>query len=257
MTTNQANATAPASALSLANIKSASFGPENIQKAGEFLEQMAAAGITQIVANGDWTKTGQLPAGYGISIRPVSKTVEVTATDGSKERVRENFAVLALAVPTVALLLQTEKGIDYVNNAVLRALEQKASNAVIRADDIGSVALPYTVDEFTTDASVGAQGIGLKTYTEMAPAMLKQLAAMGVKLDRAMLRMVLQSADFAGKLMPNITQGFWTKVINSAKLVAVRENMPVTIFDNWLASRDQTTAGAAQAFDENTEFAIG
>lgn len=255
MTTQPNTPTAPA--LSLANIKSTNFAPENIAKAGEMMQAMATAGITQIIANGDWATTGNLPAGFGISIRPVSRTVETTAADGTKERVRENFAVLALAVPTVALLMQSDKGAEYVHNAVLRALEQKASNAVIRADDLSQVSLPYTVDEFITDASVGAQGMGLKTYTELAPALLKQLAAMQIKLDRAMLRMVLQSADFASKLMPNITQGFWEKVINSAKGVAVREGMPVTIFDNWLTSRNTTTAGAAQAYDENAEFTIG
>ncbi len=243
--------------LTLGTVKSQYFSPAAMQAAIEAIQALQTDGVSPVITNGDWASTGKIAPGYGIAIRPVSKTVEKTDSKGQKYNERETMAVGIFALPALEALMETAEGTDFVRAAVNRVMEQKATSAILRADgDYSNVSLPYSIESFIQNAGLGATGIGLKSYTDLAPTILERLRGMNITVDKQILRLILQSTDFANKLLPRVPQPFWVRVLQAAKAAAITKALPVTVFDHWLVTRDTVSGTGDTAITEDTEFNI-
>lgn len=197
----------------------------------------------------------------GLLVLPQSETVEVSKSDGTKEKVRKLKRIILAAVPTMQALANDAKGAEYIENAVLAAYAAKLRNAFIRVTDDakaiadGNLRLPLTIADFVEKSSTGAQDQGLSAFNNMANDMVKMLGNKGIPINKSLLRQVLQSAQFANALFPKVAQGVWVKVLEAAKSVATQRNLKTDIFEHWIATRDTYTEEVAVS--EDTEFSFG
>lgn len=214
--------------------------------------------LTPPIVNGDWPETGVIPAGYGLLIMPISETVVLgSGKDAAKGR-KFKHCIIAM-VPTLDVVIgHLDKegkatGREYVESAVLSAMQAKLRNGLSRIDgeDKSKAKLAFTVDEFLERADRGVPDQGLQAYKKVAPILVKALAKHDINLNMQVLRQVLQQTKFAEALFPNVAQVVWQKVITKGRDEAVKASEKTEIFDKWLAERD--TAANETAL-EDVEF---
>lgn len=198
--------------------------------------------LTNPIINGDWAQKGELPDGYGLLIMPISKTVSASADGTVKKRVFEHCIIAACPTLPVVLAYQDKDGKatgeEYVESAVLSAMQAKLRNGLSRTDDPKDAKLAYTVEEFITSAERGAADQGLAAYKHVAPILVKALGKHDINVNAQVLRQVLQQTVFAKALFPNVAQNVWQKVISLGKSEAVKAKQKPEIFDRWLETRD-------------------
>jgi hypothetical protein len=223
----------------LQDVDSLYFGPNEIGLAVQMIQHISTlkdgnGKDVPVVFNGTWAEDEQFPAGYGLYVFPIGKTVK----DPKEGNVRVKEKVVAAAVPTLDSLLTTEAGRDYVEREMRSGFQTKIRNVLIRAEDIASVSLPITIEQFIERSERGAADQGLAAFKTIGPNLVKMLDKKGVTTNLQLLRQILQSTAFAQALMPKVSQKVWQKVIEVGKTNAAEKKLPTTIFDKWLETRD-------------------
>jgi hypothetical protein len=220
----------------LQDVTSMYVAPGDIQTTGVAMIEHIAK-LCEPVFNGDWvTGEQEIPSTHALYILPIGKQVKDPKT-GDNKRFTEH--VVISLVPTLDTLLANEDGREYINDAMLSAFSAKIRNSLTRAEDLSSVKLPFTVEEFIKRADRGAADQGLAAFKTVGPVLVKALKSKGVEVSLAVLRQILASASFATALMPKVTQKVWVQVIKAGKAEAEKAKLPITIFDHWLSTRDQ------------------
>jgi hypothetical protein len=268
-TVNAGSETAPVAKTfkSLADVERIYFAPSDIETKGmETLKAiMTIPNISDAIAfNGTWSTDGNFPESHGLFILPVGETVpvmvDVKNADGTVTQVpsktdkhRVTKAVVVAAVPTLDALNTSDAGKAFVWDGVVAQFATKLRNSALRAEDLGKATLPFSVDEFIEKSERGAADQGLRSYKELAPIFVKALGKKNITTNAQLLREMLQSSKFAEALMPNVKQVVWVKTLEAMKEYAASAEavkkfgsaLSVTIFDHWLATRDQAQVEVA------------
>jgi hypothetical protein len=223
----------------LQDVDSLYFSPAEIALAVNMIQHIsslkdATGKDVSVIFNGTWAEDESFPAGYGIYIFPIGKTVK----DPKEGNVRVTEKVVAAAVPTIDSVMTTDAGRDYIERAMRSGFQAKIRNVLIRAEDVSSIILPITVDQFIERSERGAADQGLAAFKTIGPALVKSLDKKGITTNLQLLRQILQSKAFAQALMPKVSQKVWEKVIEVGKINATEKKLPTTIFEKWLETRD-------------------
>lgn len=169
--------------------------------------------------------------GYGIAVIPVGKQSD----DDSGNVVS---VIVIAAVPDPELILADDSGQAYVRDVLVNSFCTRLGNAARGKKDGNFAPMPFTVQDFIT-ASRGKES--LKTFSELAPEMVKALKEKGVKfMTVQILKNCLQSHAFAeSQFGDKISQENWEFVISVLIERAGDKGLDPAILNSWLQNRNQ------------------
>lgn len=207
------------------------FRPTELQDAQNYVNKIMTIEGIEVKRNFDPEKG--LNDGFGLGIIPISKRVETE--EGGKNVVQ---FVAICAVPDIQVVVNHEKGQNFVSDVVHDHFMSKAANAFrIRPDGSTAASVPETLEDFITSMK-GKEG--LKTFTEIAPTFVGALKKKGIKfMTPALLRQTLQSTAFAASQFEKINQESWVKLIDSMIAFAKEKALDPAILVSWKETRDQ------------------
>lgn len=218
---------------SLQEVERCYFAPDVLaSEAMPYLEKIESLNDVKITRNFDPEK--EFPENYGLGIVPITKR-----SDTGKGNV--TIGVCVAAIPDVSLVAEHDKGSEFIRNTVHAFFLTKIANAARPKNDGTSAgSLPFSLDSFLEKRE---KGEGLKTFTALAPDMVKSLRKRGLKLMTAfILRQVLSSKAFAETQFPKIEQESWLHVIDVMIKAAREKKLDPQVFITWKETRDSATA---------------
>ena len=206
----------------------------------------AAAGVNIVAFSGD------TPSGWSISVTVLKESRK--QKDGATRR--EPVALVIWPIPTLAHVFGESE--DWVSETVHDALITALLRPVRAAEDLSKVGdeMPTTIADFITSRRrEGKFGV----FVEYAPKILKALKRMFPKSERfrsltpLILRQLCESSAFAASVDASLEEaGQWVKLIQGMRRTAVKEGKPTAVFDEWLATRDDTALVEIEA--ESVDF---
>lgn len=219
------------------------FSPAQIADAVVLINHINAIGVTPVYNGACFTdpENNPFPDTHGILVQPIGETVK----DKDGNNVRQTKTVIVAAVPTLDTLLYTTEGKDYVERGVLGAIAGKLRNSIVRAEDMSSVTLPFSVTDFIERSEKGAADQGLQSFKTIGPKLVKALANNKINVNLALLRQILSSTKFAESLLPNVKQTVWVKTLEAAIAEANKLKLATTIFEKWKSDRDTVSVDIA------------
>lgn len=187
-----------------------------------------------------------VPEGYGLLILPISKR----GAEGN-----ETIGAAIVAVPTLATVAGyavdgNEVGQDFIQDAVIASFSVKVANAVRpRADGTVAGSIPRTLADFLESRK---RGEGFKTYTAIAPDMVKALKEKGLKnITTSMLRQCLSSKQAAESFYRTVSQDKWVKILDAMIGLAAKRTLDPAILIDWKNTRDEAELEAVDLnFDD-------
>ena len=224
------------------DVEAVYFEPADLEKGFALVQHITSLPYKPI-PNFD-PETYQFDGSAGLLVMPQKETVVTKDSKGEEKKERVLKRIIIAAVPTLDTMLSHPKGKDYIQDSVIASFSAKLRNAFVRVTNDekaiadGSLKLPLSVDSFIEKSEKGAQDQGLSSFNTLANDIVKSLADKGITLNKALLRQVLQSTEFAKALLPSVSQAVWGKVLNGAKIAAEKKALKVDIFDHWIATRD-------------------
>lgn len=212
------------------------FPPSELETANKVLAQLEARGIEPTF---NFDPAGEFPSEtHGLLIAPINKRVPDGDTGEQK-----TIAVgcLAAAVPTVAAILaHGEAGKAFIDQAVERLLFATVANAVRPRDGaMPAGKAPFTIEEFITPRRGNDE---LQAFGKISKMFVKGLKDKGLKrMTAGLLKDCVSCAENAKQFFPNIPQQTWVKLLEMMAGKAAEKKLPVAIFLDWTASRDNAT----------------
>lgn len=220
----------------LADVERRYFPPVEVADAAAYIakiESIAGLDPKDVKRNADLEKDG-LPEGYGVAILPINKRTK--DADGEPTTVTTGIGIFA--VPDFATIAETERGQEFIRSVVMDQCMNKAANSVRpRTAGAAPVSMPFTLEDFIESR----RGSGnLKTFTEIAPAVVKFLKKKGAPhMTSKLLRSTLASATFAEQQFPGIDQTVWEKLLANMVEMARKQGLDPAILHSWINTRNE------------------
>lgn len=214
----------------IGNLKREYFSPNKAEAASEAVAKaqvIANAHGLSVQANFDTSKP--VPPGYGLAVVPVTQR-------------RENEGIVPIglyiaAIPSPALIAETDEGEKWCRDTLISALLNKFSNNVRPRDGQDGTA-PFTIDDFITNQT---RDQGLSFYRECQPRYVKALKKKGLRLmNGGLLKQCLASGSFARQQFPKIPQENWEWIIDRMLGEAKDNEVDSGIVAVWRKTRDET-----------------
>lgn len=224
------NAETSETEFTLENIKKAYFPPSELEAAEAYLNQ--CSDVTDLEMN--FKPENGITEGYGLAIFPISKR-------GEGDEGNVVIGACAAEVPDFDMLVNHEKGAEFIRETVMDKLIAKVANAVRpRADGSKAGSIPHSITDFL-ESQRGRENI--KAFTATAPTMVKVLRKRGIGfMHTGLLRQVLQSRQFAENQFPNIKQDTWLHVGQHMISLAKKDGIDPAVIQNWLDNRENEAA---------------
>lgn len=254
-TENQKAADANASKLpeKLDDVENSHFTGSTLPDGFNLLQHYVTKGFP-IVDNFKKTPEGvvQWEASHDLYIFTIGKTV-TTGEGANKVSKRVPHVIVANAVPSLENTASTEAGQKFIAEAVLASFERKVRSTFGKVDGLAldkmrEIKLPYSAEEFMASGRGESQETGV--YKEYAKKMQKVLAEKNLSISVNGLKDCLMSAAVAQANYPKVPQTVWQKLLSGAINMAKRDGKPATVFEHWLATRDQASSDVAISADD-------
>lgn len=214
----------------LDDVKRKYFSPDNLEEGVSYVNQIIEIGEVDIKRN--FKEEDDFPEGFGLGVIPIS------VREGDKNVVK---SVAVCAIPDVSIVVNHEKGQQFISDVVQSNFLVKAANAFrVRPDGGTAATVPETLEDFITSMK-GREG--LKTFTEIASTFVRALKKKGIKfMTPALLRQTLQSSQFASGQFEKIEQASWVKILDSMIAYAKTKQLDTSILEHWKNTRDEKEA---------------
>jgi len=86
---------------------------------------------------------------------------------------------------------------------------------------------------------------GFKTFTKLAPHVVKVLRKQGMKdINAVILRHCLASAEFAKRQYTSLTQEIWENILTLILSAATAKGLDTELITGWQSTRDEEAAPA-------------
>ena len=233
-------------------IKKQFFAPSELEAANKVLGQLELKGISPTF---NFNPEGEFPSEtHGLLIAPINKRVPDPDVPGEQKTIA--VGCLAAAVPTVAAILaHGEAGKAFIDQAVERLLFATVANAVRPRDGMTPAGkAPFTIEEFITPRRGNDE---LQAFGKISKMFVKGLKDKGLKrMTAGLLKDCISCAENAMQFFPNIPQETWVKLLEMMAVKAAEKKLPIAIFLDWTANRDQATGvGEVEGLDLDGLFA--
>lgn len=210
------------------------YAPSDIKEGFESAKEIVA-GLNElgIAAQYNFNPEEEFPEGYGLAIIPLSKRVP--------QQGNVNVNVCFAAIPDPETVAQADGGADWIYSTLTAALLAKvANNARPKADGSTAGSLPLSVNDFITSQRAGEN---LEAWKKYAPRYVQSLKQKGKgrrirRLTVALLKQILQSAEFAESVYSKIPQTAWEKVLDSMIKNAKADGYDTSALEHWKETRD-------------------
>jgi hypothetical protein len=217
------------------------FAPSELANASAAIQAaQTVAGNLNVPVMTNFDPAQELPEGFGIAIRAVSK------------RGQENpLACLLLAIPSIELVATNPEGSKWLAELAINSMAEKAAATVRpRGDEpllTDSSVMPRSLLDFVQPAK---RGEGLGTFRAIAGDFVKVLKKKGLSfLNLSLLRQLLESAQFAKSQFPQIDQSKWVMVLDAMIAKAGKDALDTAILLHWRETRDAVEITMMDDFD--------
>ena len=219
--------TANTNEVTLQDIEKKFFPPAQLTDGTNYInEVMTIAAKENIEPVFNFDPAADFPAGYGISIIPLTKRVA--------ERGNLTYGIVIAAVPTVETLAADEAGANFIAKIVTDNLLRQVSAKP--KDEGAQISIPFKIEEFVTTSRTS----GLAAFNAVASDYVKALKTKGLKfMSKVLLRQVLASAAFAEQQFPRLSQENWQLVLDSMVAHVKQKGMEAGVLAHWKSTRDE------------------
>ena len=231
LTNTDAGAVAADAIGKIEDLKRVYFSPNDKEAAKIAVEKaraIADAHVIPVAFNWPAEDGEKLPEDYGIAIIPIPQ-----------RREGQGNVIIGLhiaGVPSPESIIKSEKGSIWANDALVKVLINKYSNAVRPREGQATVTAPFSMEDFITSAT---RESGLAFFREIQGVWVGALKKKGLKLmNAALLKQTLASAAFAEQTFPKIQQSVWEGLLNKMIAAAQAVTKEAGIITTWLETRD-------------------
>jgi len=209
------------------------------------VQAVAPDGLPVVEFKEDW------PTGYGMLIQVLSQEVTVQENGEAVKR-RNPTSIVIWPVPTRELLLTTDEGKSFLDEAVNKELAHRCVRPLrgVTAPLTVIGELPRSVHDFAVSTR-GSGGI-YKPFNDLSGPVLKSLKSNNDAFKvftPQMLRECLEYASRAKSLYPQHEEhGLFVMVLDIFIQTAAANQIPTDLFEDWKATRD-TKESEAIDFD--------
>lgn len=231
----------------------------------DFIKQpMALVGMTPNAETGgmDFDPEVYIPGKVQIMVSTLRKT-SATGKDGAKERGIK--AIVVSPKPTLAYLMEDEAGTEWVDRIIAKELAHVAVRPIRDVEDISTAVdqMPKTKTNYISSARESAGMIeAFNTLYKRINESLGSKVPMWkkAKLVKNEMRKAMESAGYAQENYPALEMatdkrpGLFVLAIQLGASTAKKEGLDASIFERWLATRDQKVAATPDEDEDDLDL---